>query len=474
MTATNNIMLTPVIMSGGSGTRLWPLSRQTKPKQFLTLTGANSLLQETINRLQGVDISTPYVLCNDEHRFLVAEQLRQIDQTATIILEPEGRNTAPAITLAALQAQKEGRDEAILLVLAADHLIQNKNVFHDCINQAIPLAKQGYLVTFGIVPTKAETGYGYIKKGKIIDNQAYLVDSFVEKPDLNTAQQYVDSDNYCWNSGIFMFRVKDYLQQLKQFQINVYQHCEKAIELQCRDLDFIRVDKTAFIGCPNISIDYAVMEKTDKAVMIPMDANWTDIGSWSALWDVTPKDAQGNSSKGDVLLEQTHNTLVYADHRLVTTLGVKDLIVVETQDAILVAHKDKIQQVKNIVDRLKQDKRSEAITHSEVHRPWGIYNSIDIGDRHLVKRITVKPGSKLSLQMHHHRAEHWVVVKGTAKVTNGDDIYFLTENESTYIPIGQAHCLENPGKIPLEIIEVQSGTYLDEDDIIRLEDRYGR
>lgn len=461
-------------MSGGSGTRLWPLSRQARPKQFLNLTSQYSLLQETVQRLQGVEIATPYVLCNEDHRFLVAEQLRQINQPSCIILEPMGRNTAPAITLAALQAKKQGLDDALLLVLAADHLIQNVATFHQCINQAIPLAKQGYLVTFGIVPTKAETGYGYIKKGSPLEGSACQVECFVEKPNQQTAQKYVSSGDYCWNSGMFMFRVKDYLQELSQYQPDVYQYCEKAIATQHNDLDFIRLDKVVFNDCPNISVDYAVMEKTEKAVMIPMDVGWTDIGSWSALWEVTPKDEHNNSTHGDVLLEQTRNTLVYSTHRLVTTLGVEDLIIVETQDAVLVAHKDEIQQVKTIVDKLKQGGRTEAIEHSEVHRPWGIYNSIDEGDRHLVKRITVKPGAKLSLQMHHHRAEHWVVVKGTAKITNGDQVHLLTENESTYIPIGQVHCLENPGKIPLEIIEVQSGTYLSEDDIVRLEDRYGR
>lgn len=465
--------LIPVIMSGGSGTRLWPLSRHARPKQFLTLTSAYSLLQETVLRLQGLNTEQPIVICNEDHRFLVAEQLRQLEQKSTILLEPVGRNTAPAIALAAFKACQEDKT-AILLVLAADHLIQKRDIFQQVVNDALPLAKQGYLVTFGIVPTSPETGYGYIEQGKQITNNAYKVSRFVEKPDQITAEQYVQTKSYCWNSGMFMFSAEKYLEELKIFCPDIYQACFKAMQHQQQDMDFTRIDKQAFIDCPANSIDYAVMEKTDRAVMIPLDAGWTDIGSWSALWDVAEKDAQGNSIKGDVVIEQTENTLIYADNRLVTTLGVSDLVIVETKDAVLVAHKDKIQQVKNVVDKLNKEQRQEVIQHSEVHRPWGTYDGIDNGERYQVKRITVKAGAKLSLQMHHHRAEHWIVVSGTAKVTNGDKTYFLTENESTFIPIGQIHSLENPGKIPLELIEVQSGSYLSEDDIVRLEDRYGR
>ena len=463
----------PVIMSGGSGTRLWPLSRQAKPKQFLPLHTTQSLLQETVIRLDGVNCHSPFVICNEEHRFLVAEQLRQIDQKASILLEPVGRNTAAAIALAAFKAVEEG-DNPVLLVLAADHLIEETHHFHQCIEQAVSAAVQGYLVTLGIVPNKPETGYGYIEKGHLVTDGVYQVSRFVEKPDEQTAQTYIQSGDYYWNSGMFVFAAQTYLAQLNEFRPDIYAACKKAMDHQAVDMDFVRIDQDAFTACPSESIDYAVMEKTQKAVMIPLDAGWTDIGSWSALWDVSPKDEQGNSLRGDVLAQSTENTLVYADNRLVVTLGVTGLIVVETKDAVLIADKHKIQEVKNVVSCLQQQQRREVVQHNNVHRPWGEFDSIGHGARYQVKKITVNPGARLSLQLHHYRAEHWIVVKGTAKVTNGDETYFLTENQSTYIPVGQKHSLENPGKLPLELIEVQSGSYLGEDDIVRFVDDYGR
>lgn len=466
-------LLVPVIMSGGSGTRLWPLSRQARPKQFLELIGQYSLLQQTINRLQNIDKSLPMIVCNEEHRFLVAEQLRQLQQNASIILEPVGKNTAPTVALAAFNIVKQNPN-AMLLVLAADHLIQNVEAFEQAVKTAMICAKKDYLVTFGIVPTEPETGYGYIEQGQSISDETYQVVQFVEKPTKQQAQSYIDSGRYVWNSGMFLFKASHYLAELKNYRPDIYKACEKAVSMAQPDMDFIRVDKEAFLACPADSIDYAVMEKTDKAAVVPLDAGWTDIGSWSALWKVMEKDQQGNTLQGDVLVEQTTNSLVLATDRLVTVLGVDNLAVIETKDAVLVADKSKIQQVKHIVSKLQQAKRKEIVQHSEVHRPWGLYNAIDIGERYQVKRITVNPGAKLSLQKHHHRAEHWVIVKGTAKVTKGNETYLLTEDQSTYIPIGEIHSLENPGKIPLELIEVQSGAYLGEDDIIRLEDKYGR
>ncbi len=466
-------VIIPVIMSGGSGTRLWPLSRQAKPKQFLPLYTEQSLLQETIARLAGIHCQSSLVICNEEHRFLVAEQLRQIDQKACILLEPAGRNTAAAIALAAFKAVENGHNP-ILLVLAADHLIEETHRFQQCVTQAVHAASLGYLVTLGIVPNKPETGYGYIEKGQQINEDIYQVNRFVEKPDEVTAQTYILSGDYYWNSGMFVFAAQTYLEQLQAFRPDIYTACKKAMEHQTVDMDFIRIDKEAFIACPSESVDYAVMEKTKKAVMIPLDAGWTDIGSWSALWEVSPKDEQGNSLRGDVLAQKTENTLVYADNRLVVTLGVQDIIVVETKDAVLVADKNSIQQVKEVVSHLQQQERSEVVQHNNVHRPWGEFDSIGNGGRYQVKKITVNPGARLSLQLHHYRAEHWIVVKGTAKVTNGEESYFLTENQSTFIPVGQKHSLENPGKLPLELIEVQSGSYLGEDDIVRFVDDYGR
>ncbi|NBF03348.1 mannose-1-phosphate guanylyltransferase/mannose-6-phosphate isomerase [Pseudomonas sp. Fl5BN2] len=468
-------MLIPVIMAGGSGSRLWPLSRQLNPKQFLCLTDSElSMLQATILRLEGLDVELPRLICNEEHRFLAAEQLRRMGmENANILLEPMGRNTAPALALAALQTSS-GESDPVLLVLAADHLIRDIVAFQQSIQQALPLALAGKLVTFGIVPTQAETGYGYIEKGDALDASGFGVARFVEKPDIDAAQAYLASGNYLWNSGMFMFRARRYLDELEKFRPDILVACRSALAAGEQDMHFTRVGREAFAHCPSESIDYAVMEKTADAVVVPLDAGWSDIGSWSALWEVGNKDAQGNVCHGDVLVEQTSNTLVHSQSRLVSALGVNDLIIVETKDAVLVAHKDHVQNVKRIVDTLKSEGRGESIDHREVYRPWGVYDSIDNGSRYQVKRITVKPGAKLSLQMHHHRAEHWIVVSGTAKVTNGEKTYLVTENQSTYIPIGQIHTLENPGVIPLELIEVQSGSYLGEDDIVRFEDVYGR
>lgn len=464
----------PVIMSGGSGSRLWPLSRQLNPKQFLPLANDLSMLQVTIQRLKGIDSALPLLICNEQHRFLAAEQLRQLNlEHANILLEPVGRNTAPAIALAALQACNES-DDPILLILAADHLIKDVEAFQTCIQTALPLAQDGKLVTFGIVPTHAETGYGYIEQGIDVGVGGFKVSRFVEKPDLVTAQEYLANGSYFWNSGMFMFRASRYLEELQTYRPDILEACRAALAGGSQDMHFTRVDEAAFAACPDDSVDYAVMEKTADAVMVPLDAGWSDIGSWTALWDVSDKDQQGNVFKGDVLNQQSRNTYVHADSRLVATVGLDDLVIVETKDAVLVAHKDHVQDVKKIVEQLKNGSRTEHINHREVYRPWGVYDSVDNGHRYQVKRITVKPGAKLSVQMHHHRAEHWIVVSGTARVTNGEKTYLVCENESTYIPIGQIHALENPGVIPLELIEVQSGSYLGEDDIVRFEDKYGR
>ena len=468
-------MLFPIIMAGGSGSRLWPLSRQLNPKQFLPLADADfSMLQATIQRLAGLGAELPRLICNEQHRFLAAEQLRLLGlEKAGILLEPVGRNTAPAIALAALQACSEAQDP-ILLVLAADHLIKDVEAFQTCIQTALPLAQDGKLVTFGIVPTHAETGYGYIEQGIDVGIGGFKVSRFVEKPDLVTAQEYLANGSYFWNSGMFMFRASRYLEELETYRPDILAACRAALAGGSQDMHFTRVDEAAFAACPDDSVDYAVMEKTADAVMVPLDAGWSDIGSWTALWDVSDKDQQGNVFKGDVLNQQSRNTYVHADSRLVATVGLDDLVIVETKDAVLVAHKDHVQDVKKIVEQLKSGSRTEHINHREVYRPWGVYDSVDNGHRYQVKRITVKPGAKLSVQMHHHRAEHWIVVSGTARVTNGEKTYLVCENESTYIPIGQIHALENPGVIPLELIEVQSGSYLGEDDIVRFEDKYGR
>ncbi|CRM21363.1 mannose-1-phosphate guanylyltransferase/mannose-6-phosphate isomerase [Pseudomonas sp. 25 R 14] len=468
-------MFLPVIMAGGSGTRLWPLSRQLNPKQFLPLVDPDlTMLQATIQRLDGLEHATPRLICNENHRFLAAEQLRQLGlEEANIILEPVGRNTAPAIALAALQALSEQTDP-IMLVLAADHLIQDVNAFHQSIAKALVLAESGKLVTFAITPTHPETGYGYLQMGAAVGEGGFEVSRFVEKPDLATAQDYLAQGSYFWNSGMFMFRASRYIQELERFQPKIVSVCREALAKGEQDMHFTRVDSAIFSSSPDDSIDYAVMEKTGDAVMVPLNAGWSDIGSWSAIWDSGEKNEQGNLFKGDVLSENTSGSYVHATHRLVTTVGVENLVIVETKDAVLVAHKDHVQDVKKIVDQLKGCKRHEHTNHREVYRPWGVYDSIDNGERYQVKRITVKPGEKLSVQMHHHRAEHWIVVSGTARVTNGEKTYLVTENQSTYIPIGQIHALENPGMIPLELIEVQSGSYLGEDDIVRFEDIYGR
>lgn len=470
-------MILPVVMAGGSGTRMWPLSRNQFPKQFLTLHGDHSMLQETIFRLSDLDVTAPLVICNEEHRFSVAEQLRLAEiKNSGIILEPVGRNTAPAIALAALQCVKENKDP-LMLVLAADHIIKDDQSFVQSVNQAVPFAQSGKLVTFGIVPTAPETGYGYIKRGEGLageGNQGYQVDQFVEKPNKEIAQQYLDSGEYYWNSGMFLIKASRFLEELKQFAPDILTACEKAIANTSADFDFVRVDADEFQKCPDDSIDYAVMEQTKDAVVVPMDCGWSDVGSWSALWEVSEKDDNGNAHKGDVISVDSKNNYVYSNDRLVATVGIEDLAIIDTKDAIMVAKQSEVQKVKQVVAELKAQQRSEFKHHREVYRPWGKYDSVDFGERFQVKRITVKPGAKLSVQMHHHRAEHWIVVSGTAKVTNGDKDILLTENQSTYIPVGVIHALENPGKVPLELIEVQSGSYLGEDDIVRFEDRYGR
>lgn len=466
----------PVIMAGGSGTRLWPLSRGQYPKQFLPLApGGATLLQATLARLDGLDGLPPILICNEDHRFIAAEQTRLAGhEQATLMLEPVGRNTAPAIALAALQARASaGGIDPVLVIMAADHLIPDQPAFERCMHQAIDLARQGLLVTCGVVAHRPETGYGYIETGEAI-GPGYRVARFVEKPDAATAQTYIDSGRFLWNSGMFVFRAGAYLQALERHAPDILRSCEGAMASTVRDMDFVRVDRSAFEACRSDSVDYAVMEKTTDAAVVPLDAGWSDIGSWDALWEVSPRDAQGNALHGDVMTIDTRNSHVHATSRLVATLGVNDLVVVETKDAVLVADRRRMQDVKKIVERLKAEGRSEHQSHREVYRPWGVYDSIDQGERYQVKRITVKPGAKLSLQMHHHRAEHWVVVSGTARITNGERTYLLAENQSTFIPVGQVHSLENPGKIPLELIEVQSGTYLGEDDIVRFEDRYGR
>jgi mannose-1-phosphate guanylyltransferase len=467
-------MITPVIMAGGTGSRLWPLSRKLFPKQFLKVATENTMIQETLLRLSGLDTAQPLTICNEEHRFIVAEQLREINELGTIILEPVGRNTAPAIALAALTELNNGNDP-VLLVLAADHVIENTDEFQRVVKNSAELAEAGKLVTFGIVPSHAETGYGYIRQGKpVAGTSGFDVAEFIEKPDLDTANNYLVSGDYLWNSGIFMFKASRYVEELTKFNPDIIDVCKKALAHTSTDLDFVRVDETEFTQCPDDSIDYAVMEKTDSAVVVPLDAAWNDIGSFSAIWDLKDKDENGNVHQGDVLSHSSTNSLVIAEQKLVATVGLDNIIVVETKDSILVANKDNVQDVKKIVEQLKSLGRTEADIHRQVYRPWGHYDSIDFGARDQVKRITVKPGEKLSIQMHHHRAEHWIVVSGTAKVTNGDKTLLLTENQSTYIPVGVIHALENPGVLPLELIEVQSGSYLGEDDIVRFEDRYGR
>lgn len=484
----------PVIMAGGSGTRLWPLSRTAFPKQFLSLGYDETMLQQTVSRLEGLNTTAPIIITNENHRFLVAEQLRQMGQSASILLEPVGRNTAPAIALAAFQALGDNKNDPgeapVLLVLAADHVIKDTAAFQAAVNKLEPAVRDGKFGTLGIVPTEPATGFGYIKAGAETSG-LFTVEQFVEKPDAQTAQSYLDAQCYYWNSGMFMIRADRYLEELKRHQPAMYAACEAAMANTEQDYDFVRIDKEAFIACPDDSIDYAIMEPltaepltadpaNSQVVVAPLDAGWSDVGSWSALWDIADKCEDGNSvlhagkGEGETILKDTRNSLISTSDRLVSTLGVDDLVIVDTKDALLVAHRDKVQDVKKIVAQIKEQGGGQHEFHREVYRPWGRYDSIDNGERYQVKRITVKPGAKLSVQMHHHRAEHWIVVSGTASVTNGDKTFLVTENESTYIPIGQVHCLENPGKVDLEMIEVQSGSYLGEDDIVRFKDVYGR
>lgn len=482
-----NMIIQPVILCGGSGTRLWPLSREQYPKQLLRLTGEHTMLQATALRLNGLALAAddvlraPLLIGNEEYRFLVAEQLRQVGvSSGGLLLEPCGRNTAPALALAALQARVDGADP-VLVIMPADHVIQDEAAFRAAVLRAAPLADAGRLVTFGICPKAPETGYGYIRVGDALGEGAQVVRQFVEKPDAATAEAYLASGEFLWNGGIFVIKASVWLAKLAQCRPDIAAACDAAFAGRKADHDFVRPEPAAFAACPSDSIDYAVMEPLTageanqaEVAVVPLAANWSDVGAWSALWEIGDKDASGNVLMGDVLTVDTRNTLVLADDRLVACVGLDNVVVVETPDAILVADKGKIQQVKDVVNRLKAEKRSETHAHRKVYRPWGWYDSIDAGERFQVKRIVVNPGAALSLQMHHHRAEHWIVVTGTAKVTRGEDTFFVSENQSTYIPLGVVHRLENPGKMPLEMIEVQSGSYLGEDDIVRFEDIYGR
>ena len=462
-------MIIPVILCGGSGTRLWPLSRKLYPKQFISLVNDNTLFQNTILRLPK-EVANPIVVCNEEYRFLAAEQLRKINKDSNnIILEPIGKNTAPAIALAALAA---GND-TLLLVLPADHIIEDEEYFNKLVLDTSPLAESGKLITFGVVPTKAHTGYGYIKSGRKLDN-GFVVDQFMEKPSIQNAKRYFESGEYYWNSGIFLFNSSQYLEELYKFRPDIYQACKNSMQGTKTDFNFLRVDKESFQECPNESVDYAVMENTTDAVVIPMDVGWSDIGSFSSLWDITNKDKNGNVIQGDVITHNSNNSFIRSDDKMIAAIGVDNLVIAATKDVVMISNKDNAHDVNIIARQLKDNKRNEWKKHREVHRPWGKYDLIDFGDRYQVKKITVKPGAALSLQKHQHRAEHWIVVIGTAKVTKGKETILLAENESVDIPIGMIHSLENPGKVDLELIEIQTGSYLGEDDIIRLQDRYGR
>lgn len=472
--------ITPIILSGGSGSRLWPLSRSLYPKQFLPLASELTMIQETALRVCGERFAPPLVICNEEHRFIVAEQLRaKAVRPAEIILEPVGRNTAPAVCIAALQLLAGG-DDGLMLVLPSDHVIAAPEKFLEAVERAAPAASAGVLVTFGITPSGPETGYGYIKAGSPLDGQedaqqgGRQVERFVEKPDLPTAEAYLADGSYLWNSGIFLFSASAYVAELERSCPAMVEACRRALAGAERDLTFCRLSSAAFAASPSDSIDYAVMEKTSRAAVVPVDMGWNDVGAWSALWDIGEKDQHGNVSQGNVLLHDAQDSYVRSDHPLVAVAGLRDVVVVATDDAILVADRSRAQDVKHIVERLKAEARDEHALHTTVHRPWGSYRGVDRGSRFQVKRITVKPGEKLSLQMHHHRAEHWIVVEGVALVTCGEESFLVHENQSTFIPAGQRHRLENPGKVPLHLIEVQSGGYLGEDDIVRLEDGYGR
>jgi mannose-1-phosphate guanylyltransferase / mannose-6-phosphate isomerase len=467
-------LLIPVILSGGAGTRLWPLSRESYPKQLLALTGKLTMLQDTATRLAGIaGAHAPIVVCNEAHRFTVAEQLRTLGiQASAILLEPAGRNTAPAVALAALRAQQID-PQATLVVAPADHVIRDARTFQAAAETAAELALDGKLVTFGIVAHQPETGYGYIRRG-VGSGPAFPVAKFIEKPPLDVATQFVASGDYYWNSGMFVFTAERYLAELAAFAPDILEAARAAFDAARTDLDFMRIDKTQFEKCRSESIDYAVMEKTRDALVLPLDAGWSDVGSWSSLFDALPADEDGNVLQGDVMVHDTHDCYVHSTSRLVAAVGMDDHIIVETKDAVLVAPKERVQDVKDLVAQIKKAGRSESSWHREVFRPWGSYDSIDNGDRFQVKRLSVKPGGVLSLQMHHHRAEHWIVVQGTARITCNDKTFLLSENESTYIPIGARHRIENPGKVPLRIVEVQSGSYLGEDDIVRYEDNYGR
>ena len=471
-------MLIPVILSGGAGTRLWPLSRELYPKQFLALVGERTMIQDTVLRVDGLPaVAAPIVVCNEAHRFLVAEQLRQVGVTPqSILLEPVGRNTAPAVAIAALAALanlKPGDEPPLLLVLPADHVLADVGAFRRAVESALPAAREGKLVTFGVVPTQPETGYGYIRRAAG-GGPVHPVAAFVEKPDAARAAEFIASGDYFWNSGMFLFSATAYLEELARHDVAMLAACRRAHDAAVRDLDFIRLDRAAFESCRADSIDYAVMEKTDHAAVVALDAGWSDVGSWASLQDALPADAAGNVTRGDVVMEDSKDCLLYSTERLVATVGLEGHVVIETKDAVLVAPKGRVQDVKRLVEQMKQAGRSEPGLHREVFRPWGSYDSVDAGARFQVKRLTIKPGATLSLQMHRHRAEHWVVVKGTARITRGEEVFLLAENESTFIPVGTVHRIENPGSEPLQIIEVQSGGYLGEDDIVRLDDNYGR
>ncbi|EDH1076679.1 mannose-1-phosphate guanylyltransferase/mannose-6-phosphate isomerase [Salmonella enterica subsp. diarizonae] len=477
----SDVPLIAVVMAGGTGSRLWPLSRELYPKQFLQFSGENSLLQTTLLRLSALACKDPLVITNEQHRFIVAEQLRQIDQLHdNIILEPCGRNTAPAIALAAFSALKRNEQEdPLLLVLAADHVIAKENVFCNAIKKAVPIAENGNIVTFGIIPEYAETGYGYIERGALFsvngnstETGFYHVKNFVEKPDRLTAEKYISTGNYFWNSGMFMFKASVYLNELKKFRPDIYSVCEQVVSASYRDLDFIRIPEALFKDCPAESIDFAVMEKTEYCILCPIDIGWSDVGSWQSLWDISEKTDEGDVCKGDILTYNTKNNYIYSESALVAAVGVEDIVIVQTKDAILVSKKSDVQDVKKIVEMLKARDRTEYISHHEVFRPWGKFDSIDQGERYKVKKIIVKPGEGLSLRMHHHRSEHWIVLSGTAKVTLDDKTMLITANESIYIPLGATYSLENPGVIPLNLIEVSSGDYLGEDDIVRQKERY--